>query len=253
MMLTAPRHEEILARLKAEGRISAMETAKALQVSDETIRRDLKELEGKGLLRRIHGGAVLPRLDQEQPLSEREKLYPRAKARIAEIAERLLHDGASVFLDTGTTTLALARRLTAIRNLTVTTNSLDIAMLLGRQPGRRVQVTPGTFRPNDNALIGYEAVEYVRRFFYDFALMGIAACDLEQGWMDYAEDESLLRRTLLKQSHRQIILVDHSKFGRRAYARTFGLDELKHVVTDRDPPAAFGQAFAARGVTVSFG
>jgi DeoR family glycerol-3-phosphate regulon repressor len=249
-MLASPRHEEILVRLKADGRVSVAEVAASLYVSDETIRRDLKELESRGLLRRIHGGAVMSRLDQEQPLPERDKLYTREKAKIAALAEGLLQDGMSVFLDTGTTTLSLARRLMTTRQLSVTTNSLDIAVLLGRHAGIRVSVTPGAVRANDNALIGYRTVEYVKNYFFDLALMGIAACDLGQGWMDYAEDESVLRRTLVEQSGRSVLLADHSKFNRRASVRTFDLAEIKCVVCDCRPPEAFEQAFENQGVSV---
>jgi len=240
------RHNEILEMLKAEGRVAVMELAGKLQVSDETIRRDLKELEAQGLARRIHGGAITPRQDQEEPLLEREKFNMREKARIAQLASRMVGDGMSVFLDTGTTTLALARRLTA-RQLRVTTNSLDIALAL-RDKDVRVEVTPGTLRSNDNALIGIDTLDYTRQRYYDVAFMGIAACTLAQGWMDYAQDESALRRVLFAQARQSVLLADHSKFGRQAYMRTFALDEVKCVVSDRAPPQPLREAFDAGGV-----
>jgi DeoR family glycerol-3-phosphate regulon repressor len=232
--------------LKAEGRVAVMELVERLQVSDETIRRDLKELEALGLARRIHGGAITPRHDQEEPLLEREKFNMREKARIAQLASRLVSDGMTLFLDTGTTTLALARRLTA-RQLQVTTNSLDIALVL-RDKDVRVEMTPGTLRANDNALIGIETLDYTRRRFYDVAFMGIGACTLAQGWMDYAQEESALRRVLLEQAREPVLLADHSKFGRQAYMRTFALDEVKWVVSDRAPPPPLREAFDAGGV-----
>ncbi len=132
-MLTDHRHGEILARLRDAGRVGVTEAAAFLHVSDETIRRDLKRLEELGLLRRIHGGAVPQRLDEDRPLTERERINPREKARVAVLAERLLADGMSVFIDTGTSTLALARQIKA-RKIAVTTNSIDVALMLAGGP-----------------------------------------------------------------------------------------------------------------------
>lgn len=247
-MLTDHRHEEILAQLTQTGRVGVTSIAAALDVSDETIRRDLKTLEERGLLRRIHGGAVLPRLDQERPLVERSQLNSREKGRVAALAEGLVHDGMSIFVDTGTTTLAFARRLPT-RKLTVTTNSVDIALLLADSPVR-VNLTPGTLRPKDKALVGYETVDYARRHFFDLAFMGIAACDAAQGWMDYEEHESVLRRTLRGQTRRAVLLADSRKFGRQANLRTFALTTPLTVVTERPPPAPFAEAFARHDIEI---
>ncbi|MEE7456070.1 DeoR family transcriptional regulator [Methylorubrum populi] len=245
-MLTDHRHEEILSQLAQTGRVGVTSIAAVLAVSDETIRRDLKMLEERGLLRRIHGGAVLPRLDQERPPVERSGLNSREKGRIAALAEGCVEDGMSLFIDTGTTTLAFARRLTT-RKLTVTTNSVDLALLLADSPVR-VNLTPGTLRPKDNALVGYDTVDYVRRHVFDLAVMGITACDLAQGWMDYDEHESFLRRALRGQSRRAVLLVDSHKFGRQASLQTFDLAAPLTVVTDRPPPEPFADRFARHDI-----
>lgn len=242
------RHDEILKQLRESGRVSVIFTAAALRVSEETIRRDLKELEQHGQLRRIYGGAVPPRLDQDRPVVERGKINVRGKARIAELAARFVEDGMSIFLDSSTTATAFARRLVG-RNLTITTNCLDIALLLGPTVAR-VNLTPGMLRPKDNALVGYDTLAYVRRFFYDAAFMGIAACDLQHGWMDYEEHESHMRGVLRAQARRSVLLVDIDKFGRQAYLNTFALDVPLTVVCDRSPPAAFVETFQRHGVTL---
>jgi DeoR family glycerol-3-phosphate regulon repressor len=250
-MLTDHRHEEILSQLAQTGRVGVTSIAAALAVSDETIRRDLKMLEERGLLRRIHGGAVRPRLDQERPLTERSGLNSREKGRVAALAEGLVEDGMSIFVDTGTTTLAFARRLTT-RKLTVTTNSIDLALLLADSPAR-VNLTPGRLRPNDNALVGYDTVDYARRHFFDLAIMGIAACDLAQGWMDYEEHESVLRRALQGQTRRAVLLADSRKFGRQANLRTFDLAAPLTVVTDRPPPEPFADRFSRHDIDLICG
>ncbi|MGI4856445.1 MAG: DeoR/GlpR family DNA-binding transcription regulator [Janthinobacterium lividum] len=242
------RHDEILQQLRDNGRVSVALTAAALNVSEETIRRDLKELEQRGQLRRIYGGAVPPRLDQDRPVVERSKVNVRGKAKIAELAERFVEDGMSIFLDSSTTAAAFARRLVG-RNLTITTNCLDIALLLGPTV-TRVNLTPGMLRTKDNALVGYDTLAYVRRFFYDAAFMGIAACDLQHGWMDYEAHESHMRGVLRAQARRSVLLVDIDKFGRQAYLNTFALDAPLTVVCDRPPPAAFVETFERHGVTL---
>jgi DeoR family transcriptional regulator, glycerol-3-phosphate regulon repressor len=240
------RYQEILTRLRDDGRVSVTPLAKILTVSEETIRRDLKELEQSGLLRRIYGGAVPPRLDVERPVTERGKINVRGKTRVAELAEPLIEDGMSVFIDSGTTTIAFARRLVG-RNITVTTNSIDIALLLGTSVNR-VNLTPGMLRGKDNALVGYETLSYARRFFYDAAFMGIAACDLKHGWMDYEEHESNLRGVLKSQTRLSVILADIDKFGREAYLNTFPITQKVTVVCDRAPPVPFKELFAEHDI-----
>ncbi|MGA1805130.1 DeoR/GlpR family DNA-binding transcription regulator [Rhizobium sp. HT1-10] len=239
---------EILHSLRSEGRVAVAKLATTLSVSEETIRRDLAELERRSLLRRVHGGAVPPRLDQEQPLIERGKHNMRSKARVGELAETLLSEGMSIFLDTGTTTLAFARRLVG-KNITVTTNSIDIALLLG-QSLARINLTPGALRTKDNALVGYETIAYVGRYFYDMAFMGIGGCDISLGWMDYEEHESTLRQAMRGRARRRVMLADFGKFDRQAYLKTFGLEEPLTVVCDRPPPQHFQQEFALHEVDI---
>ena len=245
-MLMDHRHQDILSRLHGTGRVGVGELALVLRVSEETIRRDLKTLEARGLVRRVHGGAVPPRLDREASPQARGKPNTRETGRVAVLAEALVRDGMSIFIDTGSATLALARRLTG-RNLTVTTNSIDVALHLGTGPAR-VNLTPGTLRSSDHALVGYETVAYARRYLFDIAFMGIAACDLDLGWMDDAEHESVLRRTLKGQARRAVLLAECHTFGRRATLRTFGLGEPLSIVTDSPPPAPFRDAFARHAI-----
>ena len=113
----------------------------------------------------------------------------------------------------------------------------------------RVAVLPGTVRRNDNAIIGYGALEWAQRFYYDLAFLGIAAIDLEQGFMDYEEDEAALRQVLIRQSHRSVVvLADDSKFGRKAYVRTAALSDVATLVTNRQPPEPYVVRLRQAGV-----
>ncbi|MGF7189212.1 DeoR/GlpR family DNA-binding transcription regulator [Robbsia andropogonis] len=232
-MLNQPRLDEILRLLNQQHRVKSMDLARLLGVSEETIRRDFKLLEGQGKIRRLHGGAVLPKLNEEQPLQVRNRIKTQAKVALAGKAAALVQEGMSLFLDTGTTTLALAQRLTEFSKLRVVTNSLDIALLLTHQSSNHVMTTPGDVRRNDNALIGSHTMEFARQFHYDIAFMGIGGIDLELGFMDYEESEALIRRTLVRHCVRSVVVADDGKFGHRAFVNTLPFDAIDTLVTNR--------------------
>lgn len=140
MKLDSVRHEKILGRLSVDQKILVADMAAQLGVSMETVRRDLKVLEENGQLRRVHGGAMPVVSQQDRPLMERSRIAFREKAAIATLMLPMLEPGLSIFLDTGTTTLALARQLGTLSRLHVFTNSLDIAAVVGQQDQHKVRV-----------------------------------------------------------------------------------------------------------------
>ncbi|TBU98879.1 DeoR/GlpR family DNA-binding transcription regulator [Stutzerimonas kirkiae] len=249
-MLSQPRFDEIMRRLTLQQRVSVLELAEALHVSDETIRRDLKGLEELGKLRRIHGGAILPNTSTEQPLGVRSRIRPQEKARIAQKALGLIRDGMSIFLDTGTTTQALAARLDRFGSLNLFTNSLDIAQLLNQTSDNRVTLVPGSVRRNDSALIGSHTLAFVEQFHFDIAFMGIGGIDLEVGFMDYEEPEALLRRLLCSHAKQRVILADSGKVGLRTFIRTIPFDQVDCLVTSKPLPDAFAVCLEQANVTV---
>ena len=204
MSLESVRHEHIIITLTSDKKVSVASLAEELNVSMETVRRDLKVMEDHGLLRRIHGGAVPVVAEQDRPLHERTRMAAKEKLRIATLTVPLLKSGMTVFLDTGTTTLAVARELSRAPQLTVITNSIDIALVVGRQSQHRVQVTSGILRANDNALLGYDTLDSVRKYTFDIALMGIAAVHPEAGFMDFEDHEAELRRILVRSEERRV-------------------------------------------------
>ncbi len=238
-MLNQPRLDEILRLINLQQRVKAADLAKAMQVSEETIRRDLKHLEEVGKLRRIHGGAVLPKPNEEQPLQVRSRIQMRAKTRLAACAAELVQEGMALFLDTGTTTLALAQQLTRFKALRVVTNSLDIGLLLTQHSANQVLMAPGDIRRNDNALIGPHTLAFAAGFHYDIAFMGIGAVDAELGLMDYEEPEAHLRRTLTASCRRSVILADDAKFGHRTFINTLPFSAVDTLVSNRPPSAEF--------------
>jgi len=238
-MLNQPRLDEIMRLITLHQRVKAAELAVSMHVSEETIRRDLKHLEETGRLRRIHGGAILPKPNEEQPLQVRNRIQTKAKTRLAACAAEQVQEGMALFLDTGTTTLALAQQLTRFSGLRVVTNSLDIGLLLTQHSDNQVLMTPGDIRRNDNALIGSHTLAFAAQFHYDIAFMGIGAIDLELGLMDYEESEAHLRRTLTAHCRRSVILADDAKFGHRTFINTLPFSAVDTLVTNRPPSAEF--------------
>ena len=255
MALSDARRLSLLQQLTLQGRIAVADVATRMQVSHETVRRDLRALERAGHLRCIYGGAVAqpPHAVQDQPLTGRLQSHRQEKAQIAQIAAALVPPGASIFLDTGTTTLALAQQLAEQKDLSVTTNSLDIARLLAGAGLPQVSVTGGDVRGSDNALVGHVTIAAVRARLFDIAFMGIAAVNIEHGFMDYGSEESVLRQTLVAHAHRGVLLADCSKFGRSARLCTFALGVVRTLITDSRPPSPFAQRFNELGVEVMHG
>jgi len=235
MSLEKVRHEHILIRLTSNKKVSVASLAEELGVSMETVRRDLKVMEDHGLLRRIHGGAVPVVGEQDRPLHERTRMAAREKSRIAGLSVPLLKAGMTVFLDTGTTTLALARELSRVAQLTVFTNSIDVALIVSQQNRHRVHVVSGALRSNDNALLGYDTLDAVRRYSFDIAFMGVAAIHRDAGLMDYEDHEAELRRVLVGQSRSSVVLADYSKFGKKARIHTLPLRAIDILVTNVKP------------------
>ena len=158
----------------------------------------------------------------------------------------------SVLIDAGSTQFACARHLAGRTNLTITTNPLDIALDLSTSPGLRLRVAPGIVRRTDNAISGQETCRYIERFAFDIALVGIGTYDNAMVWMDFEEDESILRRLVAPRAKRLVVLADSSKFGKRASIQTYPLSQPLTVATDRRPEPAFFQAFRKSGIEVLF-
>lgn len=249
MGITEQRQHLVLAELRRDGRVSVKELAKRLAISTETVRRDLRDLEMQGHARRIYGGAVTDRKESDQPFDERVRVSSREKARIAELALSLVEDGMTIFVDTGTTTLALARHLIG-RRVRVHTNSIAIAALLASDPQAEVVVLGGTMKPDYKALFGHRTLEGIREHAYDLAIMGIVTVHLQHGFMDLGEQEATLRRAAVEQATRSVILADSSKFGRLGSVRTLTFADVDVLVTNAPLSGDFAQAFRQDHVEV---
>jgi DeoR/GlpR family transcriptional regulator of sugar metabolism len=231
MSFTEHRLKLILEMLKQSQRVNVKDLADQLHVSQESIRRDLKELATRGYARRVYGGAVVDQQESDQPFPERLRVSAREKARIGEAAAALVQDGMKIFVDTGTTTIACLKHLEARKDLTVVSNSLAVASHFFNVPQASVRVLGGRLRPEYQATYGHETVAALKEHFFDLAIIAISAIHIERGFMDFGEDEAILRRIARTQAKRSIIVADSSKFSRLGSIHTLALNEIDAVVT----------------------
>jgi DeoR family glycerol-3-phosphate regulon repressor len=247
------RDSVILAAVSRRGQCSVLDLAGELGVSDETVRRDLKRLQAAGLVRKVHGGVTQAELNGEARFRLRLDEQAAAKRAIARRAAAEVRDGDSVMLDTGTSTLYVARALVERRNLRVVTNCVDIARLLVARPGNQVFMAGGELREDDGAALGPSAAAFVEQFRVRLAFLSMAAIDLEDGPMDFHLAEAEFSRVVMRRAERTIVVADHSKFGRRALVSVCPLSAVQAIITDRPPSALFAARLEHAEVMVAEG
>ena len=245
-MPPSKRQREILRLLEREGTVALSDLARKLNVSLETIRRDIKPLAGSGSLVKMHGAVSLLSTVGEAPFERRMRENSDAKRAIAAAVAATIRDGDSIMMDTGTTTSFLARELLGHRRLTVVTNSSDIARTLATLNDNKVYMAGGELRSDNGAAFGSTAIDFVSRFSVTHAIISTGAVNAE-GMMDYDLEEAEFARTVLMRGRRTLVVTDHSKFGREGLVRVSGFDAITELATDRPPPGDIAEAIEAAG------
>lgn len=226
------RLESIVQMLKTNTSASIGEIAETFHVSQMTIRRDLQKLVEAGQVIRIPGGARIERWrGAERTFFERLEKMSHAKRSIGRAAAALVRDGESVVLDSGTTTLFVARELRARRNITVFTFSLAVLEELTSAEDIRVELTGGVYRSSSHDLIGHAVAKSLTSIYADTVIFGAAAISLNRGVMVHDPDTQY---ELLRAGKRRVLVVDSSKIASEATYRLCGIDECDLVLTDRD-------------------
>lgn len=231
------RLEEILEIARLDGRVRVEALAEHFGVTVQTIRRDLAELDEAGRLQRVHGGAILRSGSNNIAYRARRSLQAGAKRAIALACAEAIPDNASVFLNIGTTTEAVAEALRPRAGLMVITNNMNVANILSANPDIRVIVTGGALRHGDGGLTGNLTETTIRQFKFDLAVIGCSALDEDGDILDYDIAEVGVSRTIIAQSRQTWLVADHSKLQRAAPARIASLAEIDALFTDAALPA----------------
>lgn len=237
-MHTETRLARIRRLAQSEGKVIATVLSRDLGVAVQTIRRDLRQLCAAGLLERVHGGAVLPSGVSNIGYGDRRALNRDIKIRIARRTAQLIPDNASLFLNIGTTTEAVAHALNGHRNLMVVTNNLNVANILASNPTCDVVVAGGSLRRSDGGLVGDLAALAIDRFKVDFAVIGASAIDHGGDLLDFDPEEVRVSQQVIKAARATILVADSTKFTRKAPVKIASLAQVDHFVTDRVPSEA---------------
>jgi len=230
--IVAARHAEILAIARRTGSVSVDELARRLAVTPQTIRKDLNLLARQSMLARVHGGAVVTSGTGNLAYPERRAVAAPVKAAIGTAAAQLVPNGASLFINIGTTSEAIARALVDHRDLMVVTNNLNVVDILGGRPSIEVIAAGGRVRASDRAVVGALATDFIRGFKVDMALIGASALDPDGTFLDFDVDEVRVSQTIIRHARRVLLAADGSKIGRAAPVRIGDMTDVDYLVTD---------------------
>lgn len=234
---TNHREREILEVLRLSGgscRIHVL--AERLQVSEETIRRNVKTLAGSGAVRKVHGGVHLADGHIEQPFNTRLSENAIEKRAIAARVATIIHSGDTLFLDIGSTTAHIATALQNHRDLFIVSNSMAVAQSLATRNDNRVFLAGGELRAHDGGAFGKEALEYVRQFNVQYAVLSVAAINASAGFMLHDIEEAEFSREISSRAKIRIVAADSAKFNNSAPIILSHPSEFDMLVTDRQPP-----------------
>lgn len=249
-MLQEERHKQILEELENNNIVRIAQLSKNLGVTRQTIRRDLAELEKTGLIKKVHGGAVLNKTNVEPSYSIRNNTNIQEKEIIAKKAVEFVDEGDAIFLDIGTTTLMMAKKLKKRNKLTVITNFLLIALELANSPGIKVIMSGGELRGEELSLSGPISNKSVENIFLDKSFIGVGGLSIEGGFTDYHLDESEFRRMMIKHSKKSYALADHSKMNVTAIFKSADIHEIDVLITDEKSPESLLKHLAEKGIEV---
>lgn len=244
------RQSEIVELVAKRGFQTIEALAQHFGVTVQTIRRDVNTLDAEGRLSRYRGGAGLPSSIENMEYERRQVINLARKQSIASAVARDVPQGASLFINIGTTTEQAARALLAHRNLRVITNNINVAKILSENQDCSIVMAGGKVRNRDGAITGQLAVQMFEQFRADIGIIGVSGIDKEGGMFDYDLDEVMCTQAIIRNSRRVFLLADHSKFGRPAMVRIGHLSQISALYTDAPPPEAITTMLKETGVAL---
>lgn len=250
-LLVAERRAQIAKQVEAKGSVRVSELSAYFGVTEETIRRDLEELERQQILKRTYGGAVKwSGTGYELPYAKRRAKNAKEKAKIAQAAVALLSEGDTISLDASTTVLAMCQQMHHVGRLTVLTNSIQVMIELAGRSGIHVIGTGGSVRETALSFVGPLAERAIADHHVDKAFISCKGLHPEVGITDSNELEVELKKKMAESARRLIVLADHTKFGYIAFARIASLQAIDTIITDDGADPADVRLIEEAGVKV---
>ena len=251
-MEPTPRQSRIIDLARRRGRVGVDALADDFGVTPQTIRRDLNDLCQRGVLSRVHGGAVLAHSVSNFGYQARRVLAADGKRWIGERAAALIPDDCSLFINIGTTTEQVARALQGHKDLVVISNNVNVINILNDSPGIEVIVAGGLVRKSDGGILGEAAVEVIRQFKVDYAVIGTSAIDSDGALLDYDFRAVKAAQAILENARHSILVADAMKCERTAPMRIAELGAMDAFVTDKAPPLHLRRICRAGEVQLEF-
>jgi len=244
----ASRHEQIISLVKRRGFVSIGRLAKSFDVSEQTVRRDLKDLADRGLVTKYHGGAGLAHGPADVDYDKRKARMPEEKQRIAEAVAERIPERATVFIDIGTTMEAIAEALLDHKRLTVVTNHVTVATILSRRSEFQVVLAGGILKHNDHATTGDATREFLEKFRVGYGIFGIGGIDGEGEMLDFDFRDIGVSATAMRISRKRFVALDHSKYDTNAVVSVGHVGEIDALFTDAPPPQALTKVLKTNDV-----
>lgn len=234
-MFLSPRQLEIVELAKSHGRVLVDDLATRFSVSPQTIRKDLNDLCDHRLLDRIHGGATFPSGTENMQYEARRQIAAQEKQAIGLAAAELIPNNASLFINIGTTTEAVGEALTDHDEMMVITNNINVANRLRILPSIEVIIAGGVVRGSDGGIVGEAAVDFIRQFKVDFAVIGASAIDADGALLDFDFREVKVAQAIIANARHVILVADSTKFERTAPVRIAQIAQVHTFITDSCP------------------
>ncbi len=242
------RQSKIQELVQANGFVTIDFLAREFDVTPQTIRRDINTLSKRGAINRYHGGAGIGSSTENVAYNQRKVLCFREKQKIARLVAAQIPDHASLFINIGTTTEAIAQALCSHKRLRIITNNLNVATILSAKSDFEVIVAGGLVRHRDCGIIGEATIDFIQQFKVDFGIIGISGIDADGTLLDFDYREVRAARAIIDNSRKVFLAADHTKFGRNAMVRLGSIVEIDALFTDKHPPAGLVEIIAEADV-----
>ena len=236
-MKQTTRHQKIIDIVQKDGYVSTEDLVEQFQVSPQTIRRDLNELANENKIRRHHGGATTPQSSVNTSYNTRKVMQLHEKDTIAKALATYIPNGATLFIDIGTTPESIAKELVKNhKDLRIVTNNINAATILMTREDFKVILAGGEVRNKDGGIVGEATLDFIKQFRLDFGILGISGIDYDGSLLDFDYHEVRIKKAIIENSRRVYLAVDHTKFGRSAMVKLGNISELDMLITDLPPP-----------------
>lgn len=235
-MLLTERRNKILELIRESGSVTVTDLSTRFNVSEETIRRDLQQMEQEQLLNRVYGGAYLGTVvRQETPITLRKETCRKSKEYIAGLCLKMIQNGDTIMMDSSTTAYYIAEKLIDFKNLIVITNSLDIAMTLSGSNDIKVICTGGILNGEALSFTGLSSISCLKEYFADKAFVSCTGIDLKNGLTDSNDLQGQIRKIMLEHVQKRICIADHTKLGKTTLSKIAPISDIDCLVTDKQP------------------